>query len=233
MENRVQARAASVEEARCVELFAALDDRQAERLLAHSSVRSAAKGEELFRQGDPAREFFCLRSGQVKLYRVSAEGQEKVIELVAPGQTFAESLMFLGKDAVFPVHAEAVEPCEVLAIKGAVFRELLAESPETAFRVMASMSRSLHQQVNEIERLSLHNATHRLVSYLLDQLPAGVVHSPNVCLSSGKHVIASRLSIQPETFSRILKRLADAGHIEVQGATVILRDIPALRALVQ
>ena len=51
--------------------------------------------DQLFGQQDPARRFYLLLSGQMKLFRLALEGNEKVIEIVSPGSTFAEALMFL------------------------------------------------------------------------------------------------------------------------------------------
>ena len=164
---------------------------------------------------------------------VTAEGQEKIIELVQPGQVFAEALLFMDDAGGYPVHAEAIDASEVLSFDNRGFKTLLSDSVDTCFRLMAAMSRRLHRQINEIDRLTLHNATFRLVSYLLQEVPDDVLASPNVRLTTTKHVIASRLSIQPETFSRILARLHQQGLIDVQGNTVVLRDIDALRRMIQ
>jgi CRP-like cAMP-binding protein len=91
----------------------------------------------------------------------------------------------------------------------------------------------LRRHVNEVDKLTLHNATFRLVSYLLQQMPADVVESPEVQLTTPKNVIASRLSIQPETFSRILGRLSKAGLVEVHGHSIVLRDIAGLRKQIE
>jgi len=215
-----------------VELFSHLDEDQAAHLARHTVSCRLKKGEAFFRQGEPAWAFFWLTDGLIKLYRLSSSGQEKVLELVRPDETIGESLLFTEGQATYPVHAQAVEPSEVLAVSIPEFRTVLRGSTDAAFALLGRMSRRLHQQLDEIDRLTLHDATYRLVSYLLEQLPPGVVQSPNVCLSSSKHLVASRLSIQPETFSRILKRLAKSGYIEVEGATIIIRDIPGLRALI-
>ena len=217
---------------RQVDLFCHLDEGQADHLARHTVACRLKKGEEFFRHGEPAWAFFWLASGLIKLYRLSSSGQEKVLELVRPGDTIGESLLFAGGEVAYPVHAQAVETSEVLAVSLPEFRRVLHNSADAAFELMGRMSRRLHQQFDEIDRLTLHDATYRLVSYLLEQLPPGVVQSPNVCLSTSKHLVASRLSIQPETFSRILKRLAGAGLIEVDGSTIVIRDIPGLHALI-
>lgn len=214
-------------------LFAGLETEQLERVLGDLRTVRLHKGEPVFAQGDPARRFYLVRRGQIKLFRLSPEGNEKVLELIRPGQTFAEALLFMSGPVGYPVHAEAVEASELLSFDNARFRTLLRESVDTCFRLMAAMSRRLHSQINEIDQLTLHSATSRLVSYLLEELPEDVIASPQVRLTTSKTVIASRLSIQPETLSRILARLARKGHLEVRGANIVLHDIPALRALVE
>jgi CRP-like cAMP-binding protein len=77
----------------------------------------------------------------------------------------------------------------------------------------------------------LHNATYRLVVYLLDQLPEGALELSSIHLSANKSIIASRLSIQPETFSRILLRMSKQGLIDVQGNDITLLDVKGLRQL--
>jgi len=94
---------------------------------------------------------------------------------------------------------------------------------------MADMSQRLHQRLNEIDSLTLHNATYRLVTYLLGELPEGVLTSTEIVLTTPKHIIASRLSIKPETFSRILTRLARDGLIVVRGNSIVLANLEQLR----
>lgn len=92
-------------------LFCALSDEQRDWLLAASRTRRFVAGEVLFRRRDTARHFFLLRSGCVKLYRLSPEGGEKIMRLIRAGQTFAESILFM-EAPTFPVHGEGVEEGE-------------------------------------------------------------------------------------------------------------------------
>ncbi|MEJ2509253.1 MAG: Crp/Fnr family transcriptional regulator [Gammaproteobacteria bacterium] len=232
MEHDLDSRTDFTDELRRAYLFSELDDDQLAEVVREMRLIDLDKGERLFEQGDPARRFFVVRRGLIKLYRLSPEGHEKIIELIAPGQSFAEALMFMAANG-YPVHAEAVETTELFSFDNEVYKALLRDSVESCFRLMASMSMRLHKQINEIDRLTLHNATYRLVAYLLQELPEEVVTSPDVQLTTAKSVIASRLSIQPETFSRILARLSRDGLIEVEGNRVLLRDIPALRRLIE
>src|SRR5690606_1558184 len=126
-------------------------------------------------------------------------------------------------------NADALVKSRLLAFPNATFRELLRNSVDTCFRLMADMSQRLHRRLNEIDSLTLHNATYRLVSFLLSELPEGVMESQEIVLTTPKHIIASRLSIKPETFSRILTKLSRDGLIVVRGNSIVLADLKRLR----
>jgi CRP-like cAMP-binding protein len=186
-------------------------------------------GECLFTQGDNADRFYQLRSGQVKLYRVSMEGNERVIEVIMPGQTFAEAILFMEK-RVYPVNAQALYDSELISFDSDTFIELLHASAKACFSLLADMSRRLHMRLNEIESLTLQNATFRLIHYLLHQVSENIENNEaEFSLEVSKNIIASRLSIQPETFSRILKSLAKRELISVKGKVIHLLDIAGLR----
>ncbi len=201
-------------------------------------VRSAARvvrieaGEPLFDMGERCTHFYFLRRGQIKLFRAAPDGGEKVLSVVSPGQTFGEAIMFLGENAGYPVSAQAIEASELIGFKCDAIREFLRDSTDTCFQVMGSMSQRLHQLVLQIDELTLHNATYRLVGYLLKQLPEEALQSSDVQLMTPKLVVASRLSIKPETFSRILNRLRAIGLIDVDGSHIVLRDIEGLHYLI-
>jgi CRP-like cAMP-binding protein len=218
------------QELRKVYLFAALNEGQLARVIQSMRVHSLEKGERLFDQGQSATRFYVLRGGQVKLFRLSPEGGEKIFEIIRPGGTFGEAIMFMDAK-VYPVSVEALESSEILSFDNDTFLGLLRESVDTAFRLMAGMSQRLHAKLIEIDNLCLYNATFRLVAYLLQQVPEATKETSHVHLTIPKGVIAAHLSIQRETFSRILARLRDQGLIEVGGNEVILRNLPALRRL--
>src|SRR3990172_5618698 len=206
-------------------LFADMADQHLATLIQGMLDIHLNAGDALFRHSQPAERFFFLRDGMIKLFRLSPEGDEKIIEIMQPGQTFAEAVMFMGTQGRYPVNAEAVSESRLYAIEQKAFLNLLRESSEATFGLLGSMSRRLHMLVNQIESLTLQNATYRLVAYLLEQIPRDVKTSPEVQLTTPKGVIASRLAIQPETLSRILAKLRSGGLIEMQGNHITVRDV--------
>ncbi len=216
---------------RCL-LFSDLNESQIAIVLRHTRVVDLREGDVLFEQRQPARDFFMLTDGQIKLARNSADGHEKIIDLISPGHTFAEAILF-SRQKVYPVTASAILDSRVLSFDIASYADILHESTDACFAIMAEMSRRLHWYIGEIDRLTLHSATFRVVCYLLDQVPSTHLGSSEIRLATPKHAIASRLSITPETLSRSFSRLSRDGLIEVRDDAVVLNDVGKLRQFAQ
>jgi len=218
-----------IEELRSGVLLSGLTVEQLERVSRHTSRVRLNEGQMLFSQGDPADRFYLVLKGQMRLFRLSPDGAEKVIEIVSPGQTFAEALMFL-KAPRYPVCAAALSPAEIIAMDARDFAAMLHESVDTCFVLLAALSMRLRGLIGEIDNLTLHTATSRVARYLLLKLPAA--HRA-LDLDVRKGVLASRLSVKPETFSRVVKNLSDQGIIEVHGSHVTILDQGALEELAE
>ncbi len=208
-------------------LLSGLGDENLERVSSHALVQALEEGQWLFSQGDAARRFYLVRKGQIRLFRLSPEGAEKVIEIVSPGQTFAEALMFLNAPR-YPVCAAALEPTEVIGIDARDFAAMLRDSVDTCFAVLGALSQRLRGLIGEIDNLTLHTAKSRVARWLL----AHCAEDRRAFeLDVRKGVLASRLSVKPETFSRVFKQLTQEGAIAVHGAHITILDRAALVAM--
>jgi len=211
-------------------IFRELEPAQLERLAAGTREVRAPAGTILFRRGDPALGMHAVAYGQVKLALTTPDGSEKVVELVGPGGTFGEAVMFLEKP--YSVTAEALTDGLVLFVtRAAIFAEIEA-SPQFARRMLAGLSLRLHRLIGDVEALSLKSGTERVVGYLLRDCPDSGPGSQTVefRLPVAKGVLASRLNLTREHFSRILHDLSAAGLIRVVGRSIRIVDVPRLRA---
>lgn len=213
-------------------LFADLNNEQIDIVLEHARIVDLVEGETLFEQGQPAHELFLLDRGQIKLALCSPDGNEKIIDLITSGGTFGEAIMF-AKQPAYPVSATAVMNSTVFCFDAATYANILHQSTDACFAIMATMSRRLHWHIGEIDRLTLHSATFRVICYLLDQLPSTQLSASEIRLDTPKHVIAARLSITPETLSRSFSRLHKEGLIAVHDNAVTLNDVDKLRRFAQ
>lgn len=190
------------------------------------------RGAVLFHRGDPCHGFHLLLSGQVKLAFTSSDGHEKVIEIIRPGHTFGEAVMFMDKPYV--VMAQALAECRLLHISKAVVFEEMSRDPSFCRSIIAGLSQRLHHLIADVETYSLRSGRDRIIGYLLreEEMGAGEPTSSGrvtIRLPTSKGTIASRLNLTQEHFSRILHELIEAGLIEVEGRTIHIVDIEKLR----
>jgi len=212
-------------------LFEGLSEGDFKDLVSHTKPRQLKVDEVLFRKQQSATHFFLLAGGRIKLSILSIEGSEKVVDIINPGRTFAEAIILNGVSG-YPLNAIALSEAEVLCINADVFMSILNSSPKTCIKVMACLSMRLHMLMTEIDRLSLHNATYRLVSYLLENVSSDEIEAVEIKLSIPKHVIASRISVTPETLSRTLKQLCKGNLLEMHDRHITLINPAKLRSLV-
>lgn len=182
---------------------------------------------QIIQQGQTAAYFYFILSGRVKLYRISSDGKEKIIEIIQPNQTFAEAVMFMQR-TIYPVYAESLDDVHLLSIPNTLMLQALGSSPQTCLHLLGHLSVRLHQRLNELETLTFQNATQRFVLYLIQQLEQCHQDNIKIELMLPKQLIASRLSMKPETLSRIIAKLRNEGLLNIQGRHV---HIPSVNAL--
>jgi CRP-like cAMP-binding protein len=157
--------------------------------------------------------------GQIKLAVQTDRGDEMVVELTGPGMTFGEPPLFSGKPHVLT--AEALADSKLVHIAKEVLLDQLECDPQFARRVIAVLSNRLYQRLSELEAYFLNSGTERVVRYLLRaETPCSAGDVEQLTLPAPKGVIASRLNLTHEHFSRILRELITAGLIEVDGREV-------------
>ena len=211
-------------------LFSDLTPEEIKRIAAGTRRIYAAKGETLFSRGERCEGFHVVLYGQVKLSFVTPSGQEKVVEIIGPGGSFGEALMFMEK--AYIVMAQTLADTMLLHVaKDAVFDEL-AREPAFAKKMLAGLSRRLHSLISDVESYSLQSGTQRVIGYLLRQDDAQAADSgaTKLTLPVSKAIVASRLNLTPEHFSRILHDLQTLGLISVDGRDVHIVDVARLRA---
>jgi CRP-like cAMP-binding protein len=210
-------------------LFQKLSPEQLAVLESACRERRLAKGELLVQKGDTAKGFFVVVFGQIKLAFPSSQGNEKVVEILGPHQSFGEAVMFM--DRPYPVFAEGLEESLLLHIASAPVFELLERDPLFAKRMLAGLSIRLHSLVQDVETYSLRSSAQRVVGYLLQHCPQDgpCEGSFAISLPTSKQVIASRLNLTPETLSRIFHDLSSNGLIAVSGKQITVSNVKRLR----
>ena len=206
-------------------LFSDLSPEERARLAEGCQLRRLSRGDMVFRMGDPCEAFHVVIVGQVKLFVSNPAGQEKIIELVGPGQSFAEAFMFLDKPYILNV--QSLTDTLMLDVGKAAVCAEIERDPRFSMHMLAGISRRLHGLVRDVESYALQSGMQRLIGYLLsDESMHSETSSEDrvVSLPVSKASLASRLSLTPEYFSRVLHELEAQGLIAIDKRDIRVLD---------
>jgi CRP-like cAMP-binding protein len=215
-------------------LFHELLPAELNRLAQGSRLRQLARGENIFRIGEPCAELHVVVSGQIKLFALSPQGQEKIVEIVGPGSSCAEALMFL--ESPYIVNSQALADTVLLSVSRHAVMHQIECNQRLCMRMLAGLSRRLHGLIRDVQAYALQSGIERVIGYLLRGLPqpdggAAPEKAVSVTLPVSKAAIASRLSMTPEYFSRVLHELESQGLIAVDKREITIPDPARLTCL--
>ncbi len=207
-------------------LFSGLSNHDIELLLPIMKLKAYGKGEILFEEGETASGFFVVREGRVKIFKLSAEGKERILHIVLPCQSFADAAIF--DDGCYPAFAETLVPSELVFFPKREFLQLLHADSQLSINMIAGLSRYLRQFTVQIEDLTFRDVPSRLARYLIS---LGAEERRSITLPIAKSQLASNLGTTSETLSRTLRKLTDEGLLRVQGKNIEILDCDGLYEL--
>lgn len=220
--------AALAQELRNCSIFSGLGSHELLLIAGYSERLSLTKNQILFHEGDPVVGFYVVIKGSIKAYRINETGREQVIHLIHAGGSFAEPAV-AGLPG-YPAHTKALEPTEVALIRSGPFLEHLRVNSDLALRILASLSRHLHELVTTIEGYRLRDAETRLLHWLVRK--AGSGDEPvEFELTIPKSVLASELGTRQETLSRLFSKLTKTAGLKVQGKVLRIENPATIRKL--
>jgi CRP-like cAMP-binding protein len=206
-------------------LFSDFTESQLTQIIEKVTSCAFEKEQSVFQQGQLASSFYLIVKGQIKLSTLSMKGNEKVLNVFNANDTFAEALMFTEQEK-YPINAVALENSQLLKIDNTNYINVAEKSPKTCLKIIGHLSQKLHWAIGEINKVNLYDGTYRFISFLLNNFDK---QTNNIDLVEPKYILASRLSIKPETLSRIFNKLSKDGLIEIHKNHITLLDVDTLR----
>ncbi len=211
---------------RQVPLFAGLSDIELRDVLGNALPRDFPRGKLLFQHGDDAEAFYIILDGLVKVMRHAPDGSEVILGVFGRGNAIAEASVFL--EGKYPATAELAADSRLLRVPIPHFREVLLRNAHLAMSMLKAAYHRIGYLVSELEHLKSQTGCQRVADFLLGLCPDRDEGRVHVQLPYEKGLIAARLGMKPESFSRALKRLKQMG-IEIHRDHVIVPDMAALR----
>lgn len=204
--------------------FAPLSDQNLETLAQQAIRRNFDPGALIYAEGSPSSGLWILESGSVKACKLSASGDEYILRIFGPGDTFNEiATLDRGPN---PANAAAITSVTAWVIQTDVFHQVLAADCTLALTILNGLAGRVRHLIVQVEDLALRSVTSRLARFLLEQVENPALASPAVT----RTLIASHLATTPETVSRALRSLEEAGAIQFNRHQIIIVSADLLRA---
>lgn len=198
-----------------VDLFADLTSDRLTDVNARMTALSWAADDPLYQFGDPAEHLYVLASGRAKAFRSTPDGQEVVVDLIAPGDLFG-GLQSLGQ----PQHTETVQALTTvcaLRIGTAAFREILTAQPQVALRVLDSLSAQLSLARSSTTQQSTATVAQRVAATLLrlaEKFGETGTQGTLIQIPLSRADLAGMAGSTTESASRAMSRLRKDGIID-------------------
>ena len=205
-------------------LFAGLDQALLAELAVTGQILEVPPRRRLFGSGDPIRVAHILVAGSVKRSTLLSDAVEKVLELVRPGQLLALSEVFSAR--TYTSSAQTVQPSLLVSLPVTSLMAIASHHPGLSLRLLETIAQ--RHFAAEFEVVSHHAlpGTQRVLDYLLRLAGdrRGIAGETTVQLDASKKLIAARLDMTPETFSRTLRQLSTDGVIVVSGRLIHIQN---------
>ena len=208
-------------------LFRTLAPASAARLAVGAAVSKSRRGTRLYGSGERCAGVYTVITGRVMLSVGAAKNASKTIELIGPGGHFGLAAAVLGAPQI--AAAETLVDSTLLLIPRRDLIDGAAADAGLALLLATALSREVCGLTADIAAVSLHSGRERVASYLLQLAGAAGAPQRPVELPTKKGIIASRLGLTPEYFSRMLHELTAAGAIAVDGRQITVLDPARLR----
>jgi CRP-like cAMP-binding protein len=214
----------TVEALRRILLFASLSDEALARVANVISTRVYAPGETIIFEGDPCRAVYFVTEGQVRVYRLSANGREQVLARLGPGGAFNTVPPFQPHGTNHAT-VQALTPVTLYVISSDDFCRLVGECPELALALLKDFAGRLDYLTDLVEDLALRTVRGRLARFLLRHAEGG-----RVTQRWTQEEIAAHLGTVRDVVGRTLRTFADAGLVRMERQRIVLIDREGLEA---
>lgn len=183
------------------------------------------RGEVVFWQDEDCPGLQIVERGMVKLFKLSPQGRELIVNIFKEGATFAEVPVFDG--GLNPVNVAALEESDIWQLDKAVIRSLMEKHPEMCSQVMVNLAKNLRMMVGIIEEVSFYQVAQRLARLLSQMTPDELAGSDSTRLTQDQ--LAARLGTVREVVARALRELERSGAIRVDRRQIQVLDEQVLK----
>lgn len=184
------------------------------------------RGQVLFTEGEAAQAMYLVRSGQVRIFKLSPDGREQVLRIMGPGECFNEVPVF--DEGPNPANAQALEPSLLWGIRRADMRRLVEEHPVVAIGFLKVFAKKLRFFTQKVEDLSFRSVTSRVAKLLLEMAEDDGRGGLRLKRQFTQQEMAAVVGTAREMIGRAFKALEKEGAIKLDRHRVVILSKAAL-----
>jgi CRP-like cAMP-binding protein len=224
---RVAPNTATINFMKNIFLFSGLPEAEKEELCADGAIYSFLKKEVLFSQGDPVTHFYIVCKGAVHLFQETTDGRLVTNHLRLAGDTINSTPAFLPDNGFHQVHAVAAVDSLILDFPISWLKNVVQNNSVIALNFLSALSQRAYNQELEAKNRA-RMSSQQLLACFLTRTCVIEGHNPKgFTLPYSKSLIASRLRMMQETFSRTIPKLEECG-ITIEDKHVTFSDFTKL-----
>lgn len=205
--------------------FSDINERLFDTLAQQAMYRHFPPDHILFLENEPSAGLWLIQTGSVKIYKLNPEGDEHILHLLGPGDSFNDiSAIDGGPNAA---NAATLSAVDVWILPSPALRDALQNDIQFAMAVIKLLTQRIRGLARQIEDLTLFSVTARLARFLIQQMETPSLDEPGIT----RKAIATHLATKPETISRSLRTLEKVGAIQFDRHQIVIIDLDLLREL--
>lgn len=215
---------------RQISIFSDLSDEYIEKIDNISVLRSYSKGQILFMEGEPGEAFYYIKSGRVKIYKLSGDGREHILHILNQGHIFAEVTLF--NQTVYPATAEVLENAEIGIIRNSELEKLIMDNASLALQLIKYLNKRLVEAQGKIRNLALYDTCARTAEALVklaEEYGRKSEKGIELDLNLSRQELANIVGTTRETVIRTLTTFRKDKAIEVDKNSIVILDIERIK----
>jgi CRP/FNR family transcriptional regulator len=213
-----------------ISIFSQLKEEFLQKIDSISIMRSYTKGRIIFMEGEPGEAFYYIKSGLVKISKVSSDGREHILHILNEGHVFAEVTLF--NNTFYPATAEVLEEAQIGMIKNNDLEKLIIETPEISLELIKYLNNRLVEAQNKVRNLALYDTFGRTAQALVKlaedygrRTDLGIELDLNI----SRQELANIVGTTRETVIRVLAAFKKEKSIELDKSNIIIKDIDKVK----
>ena len=215
---------------RQISIFSELEGEFLEKIYQISRVRKYKKGRIIFMEGEPGEAFFYIKSGLVKISKLSRDGREHILHVLNEGHVFAEVTLFSNTE--YPATAEVLEDAEIGIIKNEDLEKVIKENPDLSLQLIKYLNKRLveaHMKIRNLAFYDTYERTAQALVKLAEDYGKKSSKGVNLDINISRQELANIVGTTRETVIRALTAFKKEHLIGIEKNTITIIDLESLK----